>query len=810
MRELPTGTVTFLFTDIEGSTKLLHELGPERYGGALLEHRRLIREAFARHGGVEVDSQGDAFLVVFSTAPEALAAAGDAQAALAGGLVRVRIGLHTGTPHLAAQGYVGADVHLGARIAAAGHGGQTVLSRATRLLVGQAFPLSDLGEHLVKDFAEPVWIFQLGSDHFPPLRTISNTNLPRPASSFVGREREIREIAALLTDGARLLTLTGPGGTGKTRLSIEAAAALVLEFKAGVFWVALAALRDPALVSETIAQTLGAKGDLAAHIGERKMLVLLDNLEQVVEAAPHLAALVEACPNLRLLTTSRELLRVRGELEYPVLPLAGHEAVDLYCSRSKLAADQTIAELCQRLDNLPLALELAAARASVLTPEQILERLSQRLDLLKGGRDMDPRQQTLRATTEWSYDLLAVEEKTIFAHLAVFRGSSTLDAIEEVTGANLDTLQSLVDKSLLRHTESRFSMLETIREYASERLQASGDADGIASRHARHFLALAEAASPHLRGDPKEWLDLLDRDIDNLRTALDRFEALGETQFALQLAGALVRFWYMRGYIAEGRHRLEEALRTDQRPTAARARALNGAAVLAVNGATVRLQAEAGLALHRQLGDAWGATYSLYLLAIAATEDRDWSRAQPLFEESLDGFRQLGDAHYVLLATDALAWTHQELGDVERARALHEEVLRLARAQSNKLVVALQLGQLARLALHEEKVEEALAMLSEALRLYRDLGMPNGTVEILLGFAEAHRLAGRAELATRLLARSDALQREIGGGPAWWAVEQEKTLAAIRGQLAERALTEAWEQGRALTLDEAVALALNS
>src|SRR5450759_4390778 len=276
-RDLPSGTVTFLFTDIEGSTKLLHELGAEAYAEALAEHRRILRAAFGANGGVEVDTQGDAFFVAFPTAPGALTAAAAAQAALAPGPIRVRMGLHTGTPHLAAEGYVGADVNKGARIAASGHGGQVLLSNETREFA--RVEVTDLGEHRLKDFEAPVPVFQLGTGRFPPLKTISNTNLPRPASSFVGREREVEEVAALLQDGARLLTLTGPGGSGKTRLSIEAAADLVPEFKAGVFWVGLAALRDPALVTATIAQTLGAKDGLADHIGEREMLLLVDNLE---------------------------------------------------------------------------------------------------------------------------------------------------------------------------------------------------------------------------------------------------------------------------------------------------------------------------------------------------------------------------------------------------------------------------------------------------------------------------------------------------------------------------------------------------
>jgi hypothetical protein len=300
-KDLPSGTVTFLFTDIEGSTRLLHELG-DSYAGALAEHRRVLRDAFCAHGGVEVDTQGDAFFVAFSSAQEAVEAAAQGQQAVASGPIRVRMGLHTGVPQLTDEGYVGLEVHKGARIGASSHGGQIVLSRATRDAV--SVEVLDLGEHRLKDFEEPVWIYQLGSERFPPLKTISNTNLPRPASFFVGREREVSEVVSQLRNGARLVTLSGPGGSGKTRLAIESAAELVPDFKNGVFWVGLAALRASALVTETIAQTLGAKDGLAQHIAERELLLLLDNFEQVVEAAPELSPVLEACPDLRLLVTA--------------------------------------------------------------------------------------------------------------------------------------------------------------------------------------------------------------------------------------------------------------------------------------------------------------------------------------------------------------------------------------------------------------------------------------------------------------------------------------------------------------------------
>jgi predicted ATPase len=492
--ELPSGSVTLLFTDVEGSTRLLSELGAEAYDEALAEHRRVLREAFARHGGVEVDTQGDAFFYAFPSAPEAIEAAGEGRQALSVGPIRVRMGLHTGRPLVGREGYVGEDVHLAARIAAAGHGGQVLVSQATRALVDRE--LADLGEHRVKDFSEPVWLFQLGEERFPPLKTISNTNLPRPASSFVGREREVSDVIELLQDGARLVTLSGPGGSGKTRLAIESAAELVPDFRNGVFWIGLAALRDAALVAETIAQTVGAKNGLAEHIGERELLLLMDNFEQVVEAAPELGSLLESCPKLRLLVTSRERLRIRGEVEYRVPPLAQPEAVELFCARSQLQRSDEIAELCHRLDNLPLAVELAAARTSVLSPAQILGRLSQRLDLLKGGRDSESRQQTLRATIEWSYDLLSADEQRLFAGLSVFAGGCTLEAAETVCGADLDVLQSLVDKSLIRFADGRFWMLETIREFALERLEESGSGEDVRQRHGAYFLELGELAKP--------------------------------------------------------------------------------------------------------------------------------------------------------------------------------------------------------------------------------------------------------------------------------------------------------------------------
>jgi predicted ATPase/class 3 adenylate cyclase len=811
--DLPAGTVTFVFTDVEGSTRLLEELGPSEYAQRLGEHRQLVRQAFGSHGGVEVDTQGDAFFYAFADAGRAVTAAADAQERLGGGQIRVRMGIHTGEPTLAEEGYVGRDVHLAARIAAAGHGGQVLISRETRAGLAESVAVTDLGEHRLKDFAAAVWIYQLGGDRFPPLRTISNTNLPRPASSFVGREREVSEIAALLRDGARLLTLTGPGGTGKTRLAIEAATELVPDFRNGVFWVDLAPLRDPALVAETIGQTLGAKDGLADHIGEREMLLLLDNLEQVVSAARELASLAETCPNLRLLVTSRERLRVRGEVEYAVPPLADADAVTLFCERAQLEPEEAIAELCRRLDDLPLAVELAAARTSVLAPTQILERLGKRLDLLKGGRDADPRQQTLRATIEWSHDLLDSPEQMLFRRLSVFRGGCTLEAAEDVCAADLDILASLVDKSLLRRSGERFTMLETIRAFATERLEGSVEANGLRRRHADYFAQLAEEAEPHLRLDEIEWVDRLEADHDNLRAVLDQLETAGDTQEMLELAGSLQRFWYLKSHYVDGRRRFERALAADVRPTAARSKALRGASVMALNlGDTdaARAWADQALEIDRTLGDDWGEAYSLMMVGNSYAEGNELATGLPFLEQSMAGFERLGDELYTLIAMQNVGWTVDELGDKSRARVLHEDLLRRARAIGNQRMEAAGLDPLGSYALDDGRLDEAAAMWREALRIAFDRGQMLDVAFGLARLAAAIVRMGRPLEAARLLGASVAITESVGSATRWWAARRnDETVGLVRQHLSDAEQAAATEEGRRLTLDEAVALALS-
>ena len=818
-RDLPSGTVTFLFTDVEGSTKLLHALGPDVYAEALAEHRRILRHAFGAHGGVEVDTQGDAFFVAFPTASGALRVAAEVLEGLASGPIRVRMGIHTGTPHLGEEGYIGTDVHRAARIAAAGHGGQVLVSAATAALVA-ADGLRDLGEHRLKDLSAPERIYQLGDADFPALKSLHQTNLPIPATPFLGRGQEVAEVTALLNrDAVRLLTLTGPGGTGKTRLALQSAAASTETFVGGVWWVPLAPLRDPALVVEAAARAIGATGDIAEYIGDSRLLLLFDNFEQVVEAATDVAALLLRCPQLSLLVTSREALRLEGEWEYAVDPLRETEAVELFHTRARAArrdfeVNGEVREICARLDNLPLAIELAAARVKVLSPRALLERLEQRLPMLQGGtRDAPERQRTLRATIQWSHELLTAEEQRLFARLGVFRGGCTLEAAEAIADANLDSLQSLVDKSLVRQRDDRFRMLETIREYAVDRLDASGEADGLRGRHAEHFLALAEEAFPNLRGSPKIWLERLEREHDNLRAALERFEAAGDTQRALRLTGALWKFWNLRGHTAEGGRRLENALAADSRPTAARARALNGATAMAMNEdpALSRRRGEEALELNRRLDDPAGIANSVFMLAADANEQEDFARAVPLLDESLRLFSELGDDHYVLLSMFHLGWALEELGEVERARGLNKDMLRRARAAGNERMVAAALDSRAYDAVEEDRLDEALEALTEAVRIYRDVGETVKIPDSLARFARVHAAGGAARTAAQLLSKSLAMYEELGASvPPYVSNRNELTRAAIHAHLDEAAFAEASEEGRRMTVDEAVALAVDS
>jgi predicted ATPase len=807
VRELPSGIVTFLFTDIEGSTRLLHELG-DGYAAALSEHRRHLREAFSRHGGVEVDTQGDAFFVVFASAKEAVLAARQGQEALASGPIRVRMGLHTGQAQLSEEGYVGLEVHKGARIAASGHGGQVLLSQATRKLVKG--DLRDLGEHRVKDFNEPVWIFQLGDERFPPLKTISNTNLPRPVSSFVGRERELGEVVALLQNGGRLVTLSGPGGSGKTRLAIEAATELVPEHRNGVFWVALAALRDPRLVTDTIAQTIGAKENLIAHIGEREMLLVLDNFEQVVEAAPELSGLLLGCPNLTMLVTSRELLRVQGEFEYAVPPLADADAVGLFCARAQLDRSEEIIELCRRLDNLPLAVELAAARTKVLSPAQILKRLSQRLDLFKGGRDAEARQQTLRATIEWSYDLLTEAEQRLLAQLAVFAGGCTLEAAEEVAGADLDTLQSLVEKSLLRYTHERFWMLETIREYAAERLEQTDDFEAR-RRHARFYSLLGESLREEFSDGHPEATARMAAEDANFQASLSWAAEAGEPQLVFSFVWSLWRFWLDRGRVREGERWARWVIEAgDRLPPQERVWGLFGAGELArfVGDleTAVRVKYET-LAIFSALSETRWVAANLADLADIISGQGDITKARALADEALAVRRTLGAPFGVAHALVTRALIEFRGGEYGAARRLFEESLQLWRTAgsvSDEAGTELMLGECDRRLGDLRAARKRLrCALQHLLALERRSLIPEALQEIAAAY-----LIEQPTRAASLLGASERLLAEMGL-PRWDRRDYETSLSRLRDLLGEDGFDTAWQAGLAMPDDETLAHALS-
>ena len=778
-RDLPAGTVTFVFTDIEGSTRMLAELGSDRYGDLLSRHHSVCREAWAAHGGVEVETAGDAFFVAFPTASGALRAASEVQAALPELGLHVRIGVHTGEVTVGETGYVGLEVHRAARIAAAAHGGQVVVSASTAALTRHA-DLVGLGEHRLKDIDEPVAIYQLGDGDFPPLKTISNTNLPRPTSSFVGRGHELREVLARFGRGARLVTLTGPGGSGKTRLALEAAATLVTHYNAGVFWVGLAALRDPDLVLSSIAQALGVKEGLPAHIADRQLLLLLDNLEQVIEAAPQLSELLGACPKLALLVTSRELLRIDGEVEFQVPPLAEPDAIALFCARAQDEPGDAVRELCARLDHLPLAVELAAARTRVLSAPQILDRLSERLDLLKAGRDADPRQQTLRATIEWSYDLLSNEEQRLFRAFSVFAGGCTLNAAEEIAGADVDALQSLVEKSLLRFTDERYWMLETIRHYAGERLRESGEAEVIELRHGGFFLELATSHASG-RGHVVESgaVRRIAPERDNLRTAIDAAVARNDLSFVAEALGLLWPVLLSTGNAHEGVRWARLALGERDRLSEddLRSALIGGGELLRhvgeldeaerlklelvelgapgdhwltstfadlsdmalERGDVARARAYADRAFAVDERDARG----LYALAEVELREGDLASAESHFTECARRFEGMHDFNYGF-SLEALGETARRRGDAARATACFLDAARHFAKLGDQACVGDCLDGLAAVAADAGSAERAGVLAGAADRMRADWGRPPSRRDrVLHGLPETACARGR-------------------------------------------------------------------
>jgi predicted ATPase/class 3 adenylate cyclase len=879
MSTLPTGTVTFFFSDIQGSTTLAERLG-DAWPALLEAHREIIRSAIRAAGGFEVGTEGDSFFVAFASAPAAVTAAVETQRALAAhgwpdqAQVRVRIGLHTGEATLApdaADNYVGLDVHRAARIAAAGHGGQVLLSESTRVLTEQSLlagvTLRDLGERRLKDLTRPERIHQLVIEgipaDFPPLKTLDATpnNLPTQLSSFLGRERELREIVDLLAQ-ARLLTLTGPGGTGKTRLSLQVGARVADRYPDGVFFVPLSSLRDPELVPPTIAQELGLadRGGLSPmesvteHVRRRKMLLILDNFEQVTDAAPRVSELLAAAPDLKVLATSRSGLRLYGEREYPVPPLgvpdpshpgspeslSQYEAVALFIERAVAVKPgfavtnenaPAVAEISARLDGLPLAIELAAARINVLTPQAMLTRLGNRLALLSGGlRDRPERQQTLRGAIDWSYELLDEGERALFRRLAVFSGGARLDAIESVCPGEdlgidiLDGLTSLIDKSLLRQVsdpdgEPRFLMLGTIREYANERLEESGNAQALHRSHAEHYTALATQAAPELMGDDKRtWLDWLEADRDNLRAAADWAVEHEDAPLALRMVADMWRFAQMRGYLVEGADRTRRALAL---PSEGVDPALRAGALEALGGlywwmgafdkcaATYRECLE----LRQQIGDKAAIAEAWYNLSFPLGFTAELERREELadafdaVEHARSLYEELGDRGGLAKAEWAfltIGWRSEEF-DVARKHGEAAEVL--SRELGDKFMLGWTLYDLGLLDVREKR-PTARARLTEALQIFADARDVSGYVLVLDAFAAMALNEGDEDRAARISGAVANLEHATGTG----LNPSNRILSGYDPMfLQDKAETrDAWREGMKLTPEEAIAYALGA
>jgi predicted ATPase len=812
MRPLPEGTVTLLFTDIAGSTRLLHELG-DAYADVLAEHRLVLRDAFSRHGGVEVDTQGDAFFYAFARATDAAAAAQEGQRVLADGPVLVRMGVHTGEPRATDEGYVGADVHRAARIMGAGHGGQVLVSEATRRLLDAEVELRDLGEHRLKDLAAPERIFQLGDGVFPPLKSLNNTNLPLQLEPLLGRKRELADLLKLIRrEEARLVTLTGPGGIGKTRLALELASELVGDFAHGVWFVDLASIREPDLVEPTIASVLRARGELVDYIGDRSTALVLDNLEQVIEVAPALSRLLSRCPQLVLVATSREPLHVGGERECPLRPLAEAPAVELFRQRATASAPDfeasyaELADVCARLDSLPLAIELAAARAKTLSAHELRARLEQRLPLLsKGRRDAPERQRTLRATIEWSYELLTATEKLAFARLAVFAGGWPLDAAETVCGVDVDMLESLVDKNLVRHVDGRYAMLETIREYASERLDELEDADDVRRRQAEWIVDLGRSANMNVESEGEQRHATVTAEADNVRSALDWARSRGDAELEIRILFALENWWVTAGPTRDAMHRaLELVAQTADLSGVRRAELLQVAGnntMVLDDEERARALYEESLEEYRRAHDERGTATMLVRIAFSTHREGDDERTRSLLQEARQLLSRVELPRLELQALLLDGLVAYADGDHERAFALFTEVATSAQRLGFIWQQSIALDMLARRLDELGRTEEAEVNARAALALDRRIGDWE---------AVAYRLAMLAALAAR---RGQAKRC----GRLWGAVEARRqqdpleTWEMIRDRFEPRvreAAGEEFEEGRAsglrLTLADAV------
>jgi predicted ATPase/class 3 adenylate cyclase len=912
MDTLPSGTVTFLFTDIEGSTRLLQQLG-EKYAGVLVEHQHLLRLAIDQHNGRLVDTQGDSFFAAFPRAVDALNAAAQSQCALAahdwqgGAALRVRMGLHTGEPQLSAAHYVGIDVHRAARIAAAAHGGQVLLSQTTYDLVESDLPeglgLRDLGEHRLKDLRRPKHLYQLiiegQPSDFPHIKTLDAlpNNLPIQLTRFIGRELELKGLGRMIED-SRLVTLTGVGGTGKTRLALQAAAEALDGFRDGAWLVELAPLSDPALVPQAVAVALELREQagrsfmdtLKDYLSRKDLLLVLDNCEHLVEACAELAdALLHAAPGLKILATSREALGIAGESTFPVrslsLPHLEHptpesisacDAVRLFIDRALAVQPDfhvtnqnapALAQVCARLDGIPLAIELAAARVKGLGVDQIAARLDDRFRLLTGGsRTALPRQRTLQATIDWSYRLLTEEERRLLRQLSVFPagGGWTLEAAEQVCqdGDVMDLLLRLVDKSLVvadtGTTEPRYHMLETIRQYAQEKLDDAGEADAARHRHLEYFHLLAAQARPHLRSARQlEWLERLDVEHDNIRLALAWAQAGGSVLKGLALVTDLQMFWIYRAYVHEpaaviesllGRelpsgseelaaagHQIAGLLQYFQNNrTAARDHALESERLLMElgpagksrlaevrgmlaerdsetqpNPSKTRQAHEQVLKLAEEAGNSWYAAHTIRNLGYTYRRSGDFRGVRRLLEQSAAIFTRCGDGLRASEQDMALGIVAFEEGDYAEAHLRLERALAFFRKARYNIRLDTPLWMLGVIALREGDPGQARAWYAECLRFDMQLGIYNQVAECLLGFGRIARLEGKPERAAQLLGAARAeIERSQMPLETFDEADLQELDGLLRRELGEAAFESHAARGRLLTLEQAAAFCL--
>jgi predicted ATPase/class 3 adenylate cyclase len=897
-RSLPTGTIAFVFTDIEGSTALAQSLDSERWGAALQRHRELIRAAVAAHGGVEDKTEGDGFLIVFPRTSDAVAAVVDAQKALAAepwpddAQIRVRMGIHTGDGRLDADGeYVGPDVNRAARVAAAGHGGQVLVSETTSSLISEDLPagvtLRGLGEHRLKDL-RPERLCQLVVEglraDFPPIRSLDRrpNNLPTQLTSFVGRQAELAEAERLLGT-TRLLTMTGPGGTGKTRLSLQLAANVSHRFKDGTWFVALEPVRDPGLIAGTILTTLGlvesggrsARDVLADWLATRQALLVLDNFEQVIEGGRVVADLLRAAPELSVIVTSRAPLRVSGEQEYPVpglpapvdvlalsdleklnLPagarqldaasITAYEAVRLFIARAvgvrpdfRVTNENApaVAGIAARLHGMPLAIELAAARVKLLSPDAILERLEHQLGVLSAGsRDLPERQQTLRGAIAWSHELLAPGERRLLARASIFVGGCELDSAEAVCGPAaeldgldvLDGLMSLADQSLVRAEEvdgeTRFRMLDTIREFAAERLSESGERETIEARHTTTYLALAEDASRKLSGDDqRRWLGRIERDHDNIRAVLDRSTASGDADTAIRLAFAMWRYWQKRGHLAEARRRLQAIAdqpwsRDDPVLRARLLEALGGVAWWQADLATMGPSYAEALRIWEEVGDKAEIANALYndSFRYAVTGNpRDGDPERLGFaqmQRSRDLAAEIGDEHARANALWGIGnWRYFNEADDNGAHDF-EEARDVFGRLGDRTMEGWSYHMLGTAQLKTRDIDGARTNVVRAMQLFHQFGDVAGITLALDDFASIAMAEDDLPRAARLWGAARALSSAGGVGLADYVDEQYDFYSRpnARHSMDSADLERYADEGRRLTLDESVAYALET